>query len=341
MVTIKDIADHACVSIATVSKVLNRKTDVGVATVAKVEKSLAELGYRQVSRGRPRGSMSTPKRTKRIGMLIPGLPISAMNSPVYMDVLYGVEEAVHERGLCLVLNRLAKNAQLPTTIFSQKVDGIILFGPPSDPRLANKLRSEACVQVMNVAPEHGLWDHVSYDNSKVGVLAADFLLKRQHKNVAFMSGYPQGEIFNQRKEIFRKTMEDNDGRVLSLCHDNLIDDSGKIQQVNSEIMASLVTEMLNASPKPTAVFLSADTIAQSFYSEMSRRHLTIGVDISVISCNNEELLLSHLYPRPISIDIHTKEIGRAAVEQLMKRIESPSKPRANLALDPSLVIPTV
>lgn len=99
----------------------------------------------------------------------------------------------------------------------------------------------------------------------------------------------------------------------------------------------MADRLLAASPRPTAVFMPADSVTAALYRAFAERRVRIGRDLSVISCNNELPLLSGLFPAPTTIDIHAAEIGRLAAERLAARILRPSAPSVDIRLRPSLV----
>jgi LacI family transcriptional regulator len=358
--TLQDIANYAKVSTATVSKVVNRRPDVGAKSVAMVENAMATLNYQPRGAGRPHGNGlngskngSKTRRTNRIALLIPGISRAQINSLVYMDVLHGVERVVREAGKSFVLTHLEPGVACSKEIFSQQVDGVIVFGEVSDQRLAVKLRSMPCVQVMGQIKDEGWWDHVSYDNAKLGKIAAHYLLERGHRHVAFICNTHR-DFFIERGKCLQAVMEAAGGTCLLQIDDNLHNESGKVIRIAHQRLQALLDPVFtettaNRSPvdqddrkrtegKPrTALFLAADTLAPPVCAELKRRGLVLGSDIDVISCNNEEMLLAHLDPCPATIDIHAEQIGQKAVEQLLWRIDQRRAPRITLALEPTLV----
>lgn len=108
--------------------------------------------------------------------------------------------------------------------------------------------------------------------------------------------------------------------------------------MNLQRVQTLLDQCLPPHPNPpTALFLSGDVLAPAVCGDLQRRGIHLGREMDVVSCNNEQMLLSHLYPRPATLDIHAERIGQKAVEQLLWRIENPGAPRATTALEPTLV----
>jgi LacI family transcriptional regulator len=359
-VTLNDVAKAAGVSQSTVSLVLNGRPVVKSKTVEKVRDAIHQLGYVASTPGRRRGRRDRkPRATNRIALLAYGMSRGSMNSAVYMDVIHGVEVAVRNCQRSLMLVHLPPGERLPADIFPQKVDGAILFGP-LDQRLARRLDGTPCVQVMGAIEREGRSDQVTYDNSSLGRIAAHYTLERGHRQAAFI-GSSNRSLFLERGHDFAKILQAGGASCHDFIDTELLDETGSAIRVIPERLAALLDNVLGTnedngndrplpgetsfsasaaprlSPGPGCLFLSHDVLAPAVCSELKRRGLVVGRDIDLISCNNEQALLAHLHPRPATIDIHAERVGQSAVEQLLRRIEHPSAPRATLALQPTLV----
>jgi DNA-binding LacI/PurR family transcriptional regulator len=75
------------------------------------------------------------------------------------------------------------------------------------------------------------------------------------------------------------------------------------------------------------------------YRLLAERGVTPGADMTVVSCDNENVRLSMLHPRPASIEIGTAEIARFAVRRLIQRIKHPEDPPVRILVNPKLVLP--
>ncbi len=343
MPTLHEVAELAAVAPSTVSRVMNGAPNIASETRAVVQKAIKQLGYTPTRPGRPlrkNGCPPTLRRSHRIALLAPGLPRAVMNAPVYMDVIHGVEAALAEADKVMVLRHLPPGTSLNGTLFSQKIDGVVLFGTGShDPQLLRLLQGLPCVQIMGTIEAEGIGDHVSYANHRIGKIAADYLMSKGHRRLAIILQTSKYPAFAERLTVFKSTVRDHGGECLELADENLLIEDDDVQRGSPEVMQALFDKLLAppSASRPTGVFLAADILAPVFFNEMQRRGLTPGKDLDIVSCNNERALLAHLHPRPATIDIHAEQVGRRAVEQLLWRIEHPDSPRATIALDPALV----
>lgn len=336
--TIDDVAARAGVSRSTVSLVINDRASVRPDTAEVVLQAMRELDYQPASPGRRRGQRDRQKRaTNRIALLAAGMSRGMLNAPVYMNVLYGVESAVRDRGKVLVLTHLPPNTACPSTLFTQRVDGVVVFGQVINARLAKMLRPMSCTAVMGPIDEQGTMDHVSYDNAPIGRVAADHLLQRGCRRAAFVAA-DQSRLMLERGKVFRQAMSAAGGEAQIQVDEQLLDEQGDVQQVRELQLRALVDQLLAVSPRLDGLFLAADTLAPAIQGELIRRGIMPGEHMEIISCNNELQTLAHLQPRPATIDIHAEQVGRRAVDQLLWRIDHPNQPRVTTAIDPTLVI---
>jgi DNA-binding LacI/PurR family transcriptional regulator len=80
-------------------------------------------------------------------------------------------------------------------------------------------------------------------------------------------------------------------------------------------------------------------LTAALYPLLRARGIEPERDLAIVSCNNETSILSTLYPRPPSVDLHIRQIGEAAVDQLLKRLDTPTSPTVTLAFKPKLHVP--
>jgi len=336
--SIVEVAKRAGVSTATVSFVINNKPHVSPETAHAVWKAIAELGYTPPPPGNrrgPRPGKVTIRRTNRIALLAWGLHRSVLYSPVYMDVLHGVESALNERGLTMVLHHLSPQQQITSESLGGKVDGAVLFTPEENTAIKRALRIIPCVRVMGAVEEDNWCDHVSYNNDMIGGFAARLLLEHGHRNCAYL-GDGDG-VVGTRGFAFQETLNEKQVTVTMFGSPNLFIKTADFHQVNQDIIRILVDRLLACSPRPTGLFVPTDMLTASVYLQLLERGVRPGVDIEIVSCNNERAILAGLHPQPAVIDIHAEAIGRQAVEQLLWRLEHRNHPRMNIVIDPALL----
>ena len=115
-------------------------------------------------------------------------------------------------------------------------------------------------------------------------------------------------------------------------------DAHECSALGTKAVDVLVAQLLEVKPRLTAVFAAADSLAVAVYRSLVDRGLTVGMDISVISTNNDEPLTAGLYPSLTTFNVHAGQIGQMAVRQLVQRIaQSTCCTESELLLEPTLV----
>ncbi len=336
---IRDVADLAGVSPSTVSLVLRGADGVAADTVTVVQKTIKRFNYQPGKPGRPRkraGAPKASKRSNRLALVAWKMSYARLNAPVYMAVVHGVEEAASRLGKTLVLRHVLP-AQIADAPLNGSVDGLILFGASAAE--AAQFAGVPCVQVMGPKLDSCTnWDLITYNDEHVGLLAADYLISKEHRHIAFVGMEVKTPFFTRGSACLRKAEEA--GCVTHVLSEaDMFIETDMFQRIDSDKMRALVDRLQALDPRPTGLFVHADALTQCLYPILIERGIRPGVDVDIVSCNNEKILLNGLNPPPATVDIHASDIGARAVEQLLRRIEHPDEPRVTLALEPELIVP--
>lgn len=348
MITIRHVAESASVSIGTVSRVLSGDPTVLPENAERVRRAVDTLKYRPLRRRNGAASSATPSdggslKGANIALLLLGLDRSLASLPSVAEAIHGIEASVSEAGANLLLADVPMADRVPPVLERQRVDGVILKGALQGrwmdqltPELSTHLRGVPSVWFLG-RPDGGWGDVVQSDDLQVGRLAAEHLMERGHRTLAFLNPKPNQVTFLRRQAAFvayaeaggasvQKFVGGGDGWHLPLR---------TVKEVDA--VQGLVDALVASSPRPTAVFVPGDSVAVMVYRALYVRGLTVGRDLSVISCNNETPLLAGLYPQLTTIDIHAEAIGRRTVDQLAWRMTHRGQPANDVALEPSIV----
>jgi DNA-binding LacI/PurR family transcriptional regulator len=185
-------------------------------------------------------------------------------------------------------------------------------------------------------------DHCNFDTEAAAKLAAEHFASKGHRRVAFFNPKPGQTQFEKLRNGFL-TATNRLGQTMTLLESPprdgfewplpAITNPGAVDEL-VERWASLPEPV-----RPTAIFVPADRTAVQLYSALSQRALRVGVDVSVISCNNERPHLMNLEPTVTTIDVHAESVGRRAVDQLLWRIKHPQESMSiQVLVEPSLII---
>lgn len=321
--SIMDLAREAQVSSSAVSMALNGRSSVSEATRQAVLAAAEKLGYERLElkhRSGPRPGKPMPRKKRQANLVFAIDDSVNMAMPVYMDLFQGIQDEAGARNCNLSLCRFSDGRIAP----QDGVNGYIVLG-------GKRVSAESAlpmVGVMGGSQRYGRLDQVSYDNTVIGALAAEHLLRQGRRNLAVFSfSDPANVIFGERTEVFRRFAEAGGARVdvhETTCY---------------EMLDSTFEKVMGQAGKYDGVFSTADMITVKLYMLFSRHGYSPVRDFDLVSCNNELQLVSTFTPPPVEIDIHARQVGRRAVDLLLRRLEKPSEPHERITIMPELIVP--
>ena len=339
MITIKEVAEEAGVSLGTVSRVINNHPTVSADNLEKVNKAIQKLGYivKQT-----KGS----HQLKNVGLIFLGIDRTLVTLPVISEGIHAVQERLNENEINTFIADIPDLKKIPKFIEQNNVDGLILKGPLSCPlptsgynQLCDLLRILPTVWILG-RPENAWQDHCGPDNYEIGKLAANYLHGKKHTRIAAINLQPNNLMFNERISSFIWNSQ-----LLGATTDYFVSKVDKAisfpntNDSNLENMEKALESVLKAKSSYTAVFVPSDTMACLFYTACRKKGLKIGKDICIVSCNNEKSMISQLEPSLTTININIKELSYRAVDQLIWRAENQNiTSSVSISIFPDLVI---
>ena len=338
--SIVKVAKLAGVSHATVSRVINHRTDVSPETARRVRDAMEQLQYVPSAKRRGPKPKSSGIRTGNIGMLFFGETPTLAASPVAALVLHVIQDRLASNGFNLMLGQVSSSSGLPPIIANGQVDGLFLHGspPPSDIR-QQLSRYSACVWLLSQRQQLGYWgDRVAPDDLQIGTTASRYLIDRGHRRIAAIHCDATHLGFSTRTQGFQAEARKADIPFFILANESAtratINDSARANTQFDELIDQLVS---TDGPMPTGLFIPRDALTIRMYRALRMRGIKPGRDIEIVSCDNIPAL-EGLDPRPATMDIQPEEIGRRAVEQLLWHIRDRHAPMSVTSLvEPILV----
>jgi len=319
VVTIKDLARHANVSPATVSRVLNNSGYVSEETRRRIEKAIAELGYQPDARARSlRG-----KPSNLVALIIPDIL-----NVFYTSVAKAIEENLKQHGYTMLLGVTGDSAvsyqEYLRSFWERRVDGIIYVPPASDGYSAHTRRLVAQGMPMvelNRRREVDLLDGVVADNFQGAYQATEYLINLGHERIALIVGSPEITTGKDRLNAFRRAMMDAGLEIDPALL--------KIGVFSKEYGIRATQELLEVSPRPTAIFATSNRLLMGTMTVLVEHKIRVPDDISVVAFDDSEWL-TFWQPPITTVDIAVEEMGMLAVQLLLRCIREghpPEKPR--------------
>lgn len=349
--SIIEVAKIAGVSHTTVSRFVNKSAKVNAETAQRIQEAMEKLGYVPRPphlRPGPASRLTHDFKTKNIAFLTVSRPLRILSvSPFLVDLVHGVEESSSDNGLSLFQAVLYPDRPLPAFISRGEVDGLIIYsgleGLPQ--HYIDMLKRCPIVFVLTGRDTFFLGDRVMCNHEHIGKMAAEYLVSRGHRRVAYFdlnsSVHYQQELFSGRWKRFADVCSQTgvvpQRIVIPLTSEETLFDRDKSTKVIKDTVAKTFRPDSNGDC-PTGGFSVFDSLTAVMYPALQACGARVGKDIDIISCNNEVSLLAGLYPRPATIDLQPALIGRRAMERLRYRIQNPNdESRITLEILPKLV----
>ena len=307
--TIRDIADLAGVSIATVSRVLNDRPDVSPETRESVLQVVREHGF-STNRG-ARGLSSG-----RTGMI--GLTLPRVNDAYFGPMLSGAAEALHERDMRLVLaptlHEHDREVSLLERLMRGTTDGAILMLPEESAEELLMLQRQGFPFVVvdpREPPPDGI-ACVSAMHAAGAKEAAQHLLGLGHRRIGAIAGAPGWYATEERLIGFRAAL----AAAGMLLDPELVAYSDWRMPRGTEA----AEQLLSLPEPPTAIFGFNDNVAIGVLHAAHQRGLRVPDDLSVVGFDDTELA-TVVTPQLTSVRQPLAELGRTGVSLLVRLLE--------------------
>jgi LacI family transcriptional regulator len=306
-VTIRQVAEAAGVSIATVSRVLNGRADVSGATRQSVERVLRERGYQAGGR-RPRMAQAT-------GLV--GVTMPLVHPGYFAQILSGAAEALYEHDLRAVLGPTRHSHEREASLLERLVggdaDGAVLVLPEESADELRALREHGFPFVV-VDPRTEVPDGIPVvraAHSSGATQATAHLLSLGHRRIGVIAG-PEGWVATQ--ERLR-------GYHAALAGAGVLPDESLVRYSNFRIDGGreAAASLLDLPEPPTAVFAFNDSMAIGVMQEAAVRGLRVPGDCSVVGFD-DTVEASVVVPALTTVRQPLAELGRTAVSVLLRQL---------------------
>ncbi|WBB57231.1 LacI family DNA-binding transcriptional regulator [Verrucosispora sp. WMMD573] len=319
-ITISAIADLAGVSVPTVSRVINGRSDVAPQTRERVEELLTRHGYRR----RP------PSMRASSGLV--DLVFNDLDSPWAVEIIRGVEDVAHAAGVGTVVSAIHRQTssaeQWLDGMRRRGTEGVIFVTSMVEPPLQAELRRLSIPVV--IVDADGLPAReattIGATNWAGGLRATEYLIGLGHRRIGFIAGPPQLMCSRARMDGYRAALEaagisfDED----LICPGDFYHEAG----FNGGV------RLLGLSEPPTAIFASSDQMALGVYEAVRQRGLRVPDDISVVGFDDLPEV-RWCSPPLTTVRQPLAEMGMLAARTVLRlaRGEKVESPRVELATE--------
>jgi len=307
MPKIRDVANKACVSTATVSHVLNDSRLVSATLRKRVLVAVRELGYTPDPLAR---SLRT-RRSNLIALVIPDI-----SNPYFPDVARGAQDGAEAHGyLAIVCNtdwQGVRERRFLEMMLRQRVGGVILNpAEVSAEELFALQRSRIPIVLVGQQIDHPALDRVAYDNMAATHDVLEHLYARGHRAVAHIGGIQTTASGRLRRAAYLAWVAKRGLPVRS----EYVSEGDFTQEGGHRAMQRL----LACRPRPTAVFAANDFMALGALLALQEAGVAVPKDVAVVGFDNIERA-TYSMPPLTTVGFPRYEMGKMAVDLLFQRI---------------------
>ena len=323
--TIIDVARYSGVSVATVSRVINNKSDVRDETCNRVLQSIIELNYvpntaaRSLKKGKD--GLNNEKTNNAVGLIAYE---SIRSSPYFIHILNGVEHELTSNGFNCIYSQIrdkrlqnletANEYHLIKLLTKGEFDGIIAVSI-IDNKLAELFKKSKLPLVLIDSNDFGDdIDYVNADNKGGARKAISYLISIGHKRIAFLRECGDSWFFNDLEE----------GYIQALTENSMLYDPSLVKSAENiiEEVFIIIDELLGMEDPPTAIFTN-DITAIMLMNAVKEKGLKVPEDISIMGFDDIDAA-SYLNSSLTTVQVPKNEIGAIAARRIIEHIKSKS-----------------
>lgn len=306
MVTRKEVALKAGVSVATVSNVFNQKVFVLPETVAKVKQAAEELRY-------------VPNFTARslsLGHSYQiGIAVSECSNPHHMEIFKAISKYAANQGFMVTLFSMNERFESMLDFLRQRqFDAFVNFSNRVYPEALIDLLEHKNTVLVNFCENKGL--NFGLDRYGATVTAMERLSDLGHKNVGYVSTMDR---FRWQEDARGKAFLENRAAMGFCCDDSYIKMSEDNNMPSEEAGYFLTKKLMEEHREITALFVTNDLSALGALRALNEAALRVPQDVSVIGCDG--ISIGEFYtPRLSTIWFDKDEYGRVIAEETIRCI---------------------
>lgn len=328
--TLKEIAERAGVSIATVSYVLNGNAQISDETRQKVEKIIKETGYRSNILAKS----LRKNKTSLVGVLVED--VTVWHTAYIID---GINKLAEEKGYHTILSNLRLLSKIESqfdhisifkddinkaldVLLGMQVDGIIYVGM-HDRDLGDVLKDISKPVVYCYCYTSNGGSSVRYSNKESCYRMAKIFLERGHRDFAVLKGNEQSEPTHLRMQGIEKALSEVG---IQLKEENIIEGNWDYHRTREA-----VRPLFERPHLPTAVMAMNDDMAIAVRDEVFAHELRVPEDISISGFDNADITY-YGSPKIYTVDRPLQEMGYKAMEMLLDKVNGSKQEDMNIVL---------
>lgn len=301
MVTLKDVAKRANVSLSTASYSMNGSPLITNETRQKVLTAAEEIGYR------PNG-MAKNLKTKKTNII--GLFLSGFTGPFFNDMVEGIQDVVMENGYELVVCASVETHRL---LVERYVDGAIILNYHMEDQLLQTLANEKMpFVVMDREIQNPYIKNIVLPNHEGAKMIVDYLVQKGHARIGFVGGSEESYDGETRLTGFMKALSNHDMMLekSDLIRADFTEESGYTEMKAYMEMKSSI---------PSAFVCANDEMAMGAIRAARENGIKVPEELAITGF--DDIFVSrHFTPSLTTVKVPRKEWGTIAAQTLFKML---------------------
>lgn len=318
--TIKDIADLAGVSKATVSRVLNGKPGVSPATQRRVEEVIKAYSYRpnSVARG------LSLRRTGIIGLVVAHTPGRLSSHLFLLEFLRGISHVLEGERFRLILATADSEEDYESSCRNMAsdglVDGVVILGiRNNDKRLQHFLQTGMPLVTVGTPLGYSGVSFVDADNYGGGRMATEYLIRLGHDRILFINGPKEHAGSLAREQGHKAALSGHKIKGHRIVHGDFSFESGY----------RAIKECLKEGYLPSGIFAASDLAAMGAIIALKEAGIRAGKDVSVIGF--DDIPYASFFDPPLTtVRQPIREMGEEAGRLLLQGLNGGAAPSGRI-----------
>lgn len=310
MITIADVAREAGVSVATVSRVLNRNGPVSPAALEKVNRAITKLNYQPNVWGR-----RLRRKESRILLIF----VPAISNPFYSSIVAGIEDEARRSRygtmLCITNGDKAREREFIELLFDGQADGaVMLCVDKSDKHIKEIAKKVHIVQCCEYCQDTEI-SHVSVDNFAASGQVVRYLHSLGHRKIGFVGSVNQFISSEDRLKGYESELE----KLGLSINKEYMAYADRDYSFQSGIAAA--RQILDRHDRPTALFCISDVLAMGAIRAAGGLGIRVPQELSVVGFDDVEYAIM-MNPMLTTVSQPLYPLGKTSARILIDQIES-------------------
>lgn len=328
-ITIKDLAQMANTSTATVSRVLSNKPGVTPDRRERILQLAKEVGY-------------TPNRLARNLALkksyVLGFIAADLANPVYVEFLRRIQAWGEELGYQVLVADSHRNTEKERhnieIMREHRAEGLIIFPVQDWKRKSNndhllELKLQKFPFVLGGKIDGFGFDYVTAEEIDTADKLTRHLIELGHRHIGFVGLNTENRCITERYEGFRKALREE--RI------DFDEKRDVVRFKDDESWTEELVELLSRPKRPTALVMINDVFALLATRPLARMGIVVPRDLSVATFGNE-IWAEHLNPSLTTTLENDKKVARAMMDLLLEKMEDPDKAPSQILIPQELLV---